>query len=274
MVPRAPPLPMNDVGPFEEDPEPRWRGPCGVVVLPSPRLDHVDERWLEIFLTKVSVSVNLAHLSKRLRDANALPRNVVALDNPKFRASRELSQFGLAAAGELERCWREPEDITTWGAYDFWFRRKKINHRKRILDTREEMPEWQGPDECGPDGEGVYTFAGQYTSCAACNLVAMLLGWHATVVVLGNRGGTGYCELCMPTTAWWDRRCEERYAERGPSCADDRQWGYLRQRALEHGTEIVHAGDSPTRTVPRVTEEEALDWLTGDNSGKKERKAG
>ncbi len=262
---------MNNVGPFEEDPAPRLRGPFGVVVLPSPRLDQVDERWLGIFLTRVSVSVNTAHLSRRLRRANALPRHVVALDNPKRRASRVLSQFGLAGAAGLEHCWREPEDVTTWGAYDFWFRREKIAHKKRILDTGEEMPEWQGPGDCGPDEGGVYVFAGQYTSCAACNLVAMLLGWNCTVVVLGNSSEHGYCQLCIRQTAWYKDRLEKR---KRMTHADDRQWGYLRQRALEHGTEIVHAGDSPTRTVPRVTEEEALEWLTGDDRGQEERKAG
>lgn len=228
------------------------------MVLPSPHLDRMDERWLGIFLVRTSVSVNVAHLSKRLREANALPRNVIALDNPKMRASRMESQFGLVGAAGLERCWREPEDVVTWGAYDFWFRREKITHTKRILDTGEEMPEWKGPGECGPDDEGIYTFAGQYTSCAACNLIAMLLGWVATVIVLGNSNESGYCELCLPQTAWYTKWT----AARGQSTrADDRQWGYLRQRALEHGTEIVHAGDSPTRTVPRVSEEEALEWL-------------
>ncbi len=228
------------------------------MVLPSPRLDWVDEQWLEIFLTRTCVSVNTAHLSRRLRRANALPRHVVALDNPKRRASRMLSQFGLAGAAGLEHCWREPEDVVTWGAYDFWFRREKITHAKRILNTGEEMPEWKGPDQCGPNDEGIYCFAGQYTSCAACNLAAMLLGWVATVIVLGNSSELGYCKLCIPQTAWFEDRIAKR---KRMTHADDRQWGYLRQRALEHGTEIVHAGDSPTRTVPRVSEEEALGWL-------------
>lgn len=248
---------MDEVGPFEEDPAPRPRPPFGVVVLPSPRLDHVDERWLEIFLTGVSVSVNAAHLSKRLRDANALPRNVVVLDNPKRRASREESQFGLAGAAALERCWREP-GVVTWGAYDYWLRQRKVKHHKRVLTNGEQWPAWQGPGDFGPDAEGVYSVAGQYTSCAAANVAAHLLGWTCTVVVLGNSNGNGYCELCIPQTAWYRQKLA---AEGNMSRADDRQWGYLRRRALEHGTEIVHAGDSPTRTVPRVTEAKALGWL-------------
>lgn len=224
--------------------------PFGLVVLPTAWLDRCDERWLAVLRDNPrALTVNLAVMSSRLRKAGALPQNHVAIDNPKVMGSREERGWDLAV---LERAYRDVKCV--WGGYDFWIRKNRIRQAKACTAAGEQLPEWCSPARVGPDPDGIWTFAGQYTSCCACNIAAYLAGWVCTVLVLGNAQGGAYCDLEGVDPKWAATK-----NSRGTHWADHHQWRWLSLCARDTATRIVHVGDSPCRAVPRVSAERALE---------------
>lgn len=239
--------------------EPDIHPPFGVILLPSFFLDEMDAVWLEWLRDNrdKAITVNLAFLSKRLRDADALPINTAWLDHPKLY-TKNLVKFE-----DVYDCFHRhrEEGYFIWGGYDFWFLDEIVRQRKFHMKDGQKLPLWNGPNDIRPKGSDPWYFAGQYTSCMAANVLAHLLGWKCTIFIVGNIGGGPYCEIGMETTKRYDAHFT---VDKKRACADRTQWWYLREKARETETEIIHVGGS-TDTVPRMTEKEVLEVLHGVN---------
>lgn len=244
---------------MEATPE-RLTPPYGVVFLPSPVLDTMDDRWLEWIRLHPTqcATVNLAFFSVRFRDAGALPGHTVWIDHPKLYAK------GAARYQDVPDAFAnaERDGVRIWGSYEYWFLDERFMQRKVAGPNGEQFPDWCGPDRAAEDKESWRRFAGQYTSCAACNVLALCLGWRATILVVGNSEAGGYCELSFKPTEKFRKEKIQRHGDDRVASADDLQWNHLRTHARGTDTEIVHV-DGPTRTVPRLTEAEALEVIYG-----------
>ena len=233
--------------------EPKLLPPYGLVVLPSSWIDHCDGRWMGAIRQHLSIAVNLAFLSRRLREDNALPPHLAILDNPHRMLKRGMVGGDLRV---FEQYYSDT-DVTIWGGFNYWFRRHRIKQSKRTGPEGDHLPEWVGPLAFQDSGDAyVFTVAGQYSSCAACNILAYLLGWQGTIFVVGNMARGPYCKLEIPISRPELTRDNEKVM-----AADNHQWSYLYHGALATGVEIVHVEPSPINTVPVVSELKALEVL-------------
>lgn len=240
--------------------EPRLSPPYGLVVLPSSWIDTCADVWMETIRDNHAISVNLAHLSARLRREGALPKHLAALDNPhrllkKGMIGKDLKRF--------EDYYHNGE-VVIWGGYDYWCRKYRIKQCKRIAPQGDHLPLWCGRwDFQDPNDAYVANVAGQYTSFAACNVLAHLLDWECTIFVLGHMAKGRYCELEMPVKRQsWEPQTDKD--NKKVMAGDNHQWSYLYQRALESKTEIVHVEPTNINTLPVISEARALQVLNGN----------
>lgn len=250
-------LTVMDTTPVEFEGDFTLRKPYGVVFLPSPYLDTMEESWIDWCRAhpKQCMSVNLGFLSKRMREAGAEPGHSAYIDGPRLRAKACRTQEEFLAPFIANN-----HTVCIWGVAPYWHYTNHFNQRKLFTAANETLPMWMGPGKTGPDEEDEHFFCGVYTSAAACNIMAFVLGWKCTIFVVGNVRKGGNCDLCVPMKEDW----LEQERNRGPrNSATDKQWYVLRNQALEHGTEIVHVGPSPTKSVPVISETHALEVLHG-----------
>lgn len=234
----------------------RFKTPFAFVVLPSPWIDTADAAWLDVLRgNELATTVNFAYFSTRLRENKALPANQVNLDNFK-RFAKQRADFGGLTAYQIEIAYRD-QGVRTWGAYDFWFRTERIYQSIEREDGRPRGG-WTTSENWGPASDGAYLFAGLWSSFAACNIMAMLMDGPGTVFVLGEQQSERYCDDVLPLPqAWYDMRAEHRRTlSRG---AAGESWAYLERCARERtGTQIVHVGRGPIKSVLHVTERRVL----------------
>ncbi len=254
-----------DIGPYEGTPAPH--PPYGVVFLPSAFIDRMDPRWCEWLRNHrgASAGVNAVFLSKSLRDEKIMPGHIVFLDNARRWAkwAQDGNEFIMLFQFE-DNLWPEGEGTRIWGGYDAFFRHEPIHQSRYDFADGVRLPRWCTDERISKNEDGRRLVAGQYTSCAAVNILAYVMDWNCTIFVVGNRGGGAYCEPCLPMKPEWFVKhpiVDVPHDARVPA-ADRVQWGYLRQQAMnQSGVEIIHVGDSPVDTVPRMAEREALDIL-------------
>ena len=244
---------------FTGDAEALLQPPYGLVILPSPDLDYVSDEWIPWIKENRTYccAVNFVFLSKRLRYGNAVPGQLAVIDHPKF-----LLKY-MTKPDEARRYYESAalDGICIWGGYDYWFRDYRIVQKRTVTDKNEQLPLWCGPEQAGPDKGGNFHFAGQYSSCSACNILARILGWACTILVLGNKGQGGFCDLVVNLKPEAKKRTDDKYKKSHPK-ADNLQWWYLRSKALETKTEIIHIG-GPAVSVPRISERAALEAVNG-----------
>lgn len=256
--PIADPWTAEDVVAHTFTGSPEIQRPYGVVFLPSFFLDEMDERWLEwIRRNREScASVNLAFFSRRLRDADAVPGHCVWLDSPT------VYRKGAENVVEFIQLFQFNETVKIWGGFDAWYYNESIRQSIHTLSNGEKLPAWCVDDRMQLNEQGRRLVAGQYTSCAAVNILSYVLGWFCTIFVVGNMGQGDYCELCLKMTERYQEA--RRILRKRRYSADNHQWWWLRKQAREQSmVEIVHVGNSPTETVPRMSEAEALRILEG-----------
>lgn len=239
--------------------KPRLKPPYGLVILPSFWLDTCYNGWIEAIkkYRAVSATVNLAFLSARLREADALPDHAVMIDNPHRMIKRNIVGVPIA---EFEKYYHDT-DVTIWGGYDYWCRKRRIHQQKVYSPGGYHLSRWIVKEEFSDSQDPyVHKVAGQYSSCAACNIVSHLIGWTGTVFVIGNAGQGRYCKL----EVFVDKPILTENSTKVPA-ADNYQWSFLYQQAIKTGIEIVHVYPSRVTTLPVLGETKALEVLNANN---------
>lgn len=242
---------------------PDIRAPFGCVFLPSPFLDTMSPRWIDWIRNHRNhcAAVNAAGFSERLLRNNAAPLHWCWLD--------PATNYAEGAENHEEQS--KAQSIFQFYRGTIWAQHGEIQHKKiwpvvLMASRGAELPEWmhghievKGDDQ---DRDGV-KLAGQYTACAAANLLAWLLGWKCTIFIVGNMGVGGYCRMAFEPKRDWTREMNER---KEVHRADAQQWWWLRKCAKERtGTEIVMVDGPRISTMPWISEREAMEVLHGPN---------